>query len=125
MALKFYSDSALTTEVTTLTTQHANTGMAVANKLYLGNKDTTVKYQNISIAPTDTSGTDETSYISLALDNSGVAGTYGSAGAVLAMADISDNTGHAFWVKITTPSVSSAQNKTDLQLKANYREFAV
>jgi hypothetical protein len=126
MALKFYSDQALTQEITSLTTQHANTGMAVERKIFLSNNDATKRYENVVIDPTDTASTDESNYISLAPDNAGSAGTYGTAGANLAMANISDsNVAKPFWVKITTPSVGTAQNKTDLQLKALYREFAV
>jgi hypothetical protein len=126
MALKFYSDQALTQEITSLTTQHANTGMAVERRVFLSNNDATKRYENVVIDPTDTASTDESSYISLAPDSSGTAGTYGAAGANLNMANISDsNVAKPFWVKITTPNVGTAQNKTDLQLKALYREFAV
>lgn len=126
MALKFYSDQALTQEITSLTTQHANTGMAVERRIFLANNNAAFRYENVVIDPTDTASTDESNYITLAPDNAGSAGTYGVAGANLAMANISDsNVAKPFWVKITTPSVGSAQNKTDLQLKALYREFAV
>jgi hypothetical protein len=126
MALKFYSDQALTQEITSLTTQHANTGMAVERRIFLSNNDATKRYENVVIDPTDTASTDESSYIALAPDNAGAAGTYGAAGANLTMANISDsNVAKPFWVKITTPSVGAAQNKTDLQLKALFREFAV
>lgn len=126
MALKFYSDSALTTEITTLTTQHASTGMAVETQLFLSNDDALFRYENIEIDPTDINGTDEAGYIQLAPDSAGVAGTYGTAGANLVMTNISDsNVAKPFWVKITTPNVGTAQNKTDLQLKALFREFAV
>jgi hypothetical protein len=126
MALKFYSDQALTQEITSLTTQHANTGMAVERRIFLANDNAGFRYENVVIDPTDTASTDESNYISLAPDNAGSAGTYGAAGANLTMANISDsNVAKPFWVKITTPSVGTAQNKTDLQLKVLFREFAV
>jgi hypothetical protein len=126
MALKFYSDQALTQEITSLTTQHANTGMAVERRVFLANNNASFRYENVVIDPTDTVSTDESNYIALAPDNAGSAGTYGAAGANLTMANISDsNVAKPFWVKITTPSVGTAQNKTDLQLKALFREFAV
>lgn len=126
MALQLYSDAALTTEITSLITQHLNTGMAVERQLFITNKDATKRYENIIVDPIDTSGTDETNYIQLAPDNAGLAGNYGAAGASLSMGSISDNNiAHAFWIKITTPSVSESQNKTDLQLSILYREFAV
>lgn len=126
MALKFYSDQALTQEITSLTTQHANTGMVVERRIFLSNDNAAFRYENVVIDPTDTASTDESNYISLAPDSAGSAGTYGAAGANLTMANISDsNVAKPFWVKITTPSVGSAQNKTDLQLKALFREFAV
>jgi hypothetical protein len=52
--------------------------------------------------------------------------TFLSAGAALTMANISDtNVAKPFWVKVTAPSVGSAQNKTDIKLTVNYRKFAV
>jgi hypothetical protein len=126
MALKFYSDQALTQEITSITTQHPNTGSAVAQRIFLANNDATKRYENVVIDPTDTASTDESNYIALAPDNAGSAGTYGAAGANLNMANISDsNVAKPFWVRITTPSVGTPQNKTDLQLKALFREFAV
>jgi hypothetical protein len=126
MALKFYSDQALTQEITSLTTQHPNTGSAVSQRIFLSNNDATKRYESVVIDPTDTASTDESNYIALAPDNAGSAGTYGTAGANLAMANISDsNVAKPFWVRITTPSVGTSQNKTDLQLKALFREFAV
>ena len=126
MALKFASDSGLTQVITSLSTDHANTGMSVERKVYLFNDSASFRYENIVIDPTDTVTTDESNYIQLATDNAGVAGTYGASGANLSLSNItSANVGTPFWVKITTPSVTTAQNKTDLQLKALYREFAV
>lgn len=125
MALKFYSGSALTTEITSLTTQHPNTGSAVQQRVFIGNTDATKRYENIIIDAVDTSDTDETGYIELALDNNGTPSTYGEAGASLTMANISNNVGHGFWIRVTTPSVSGSQNKTDLKLDVFYREFAV
>jgi hypothetical protein len=126
MALKFFSDQALTQEITILTTTHPNTGSSVERRVFLANDDGGFRYENIAIDPTDISGSDETSYIQLSPDNAGSAGAFGTAGATLAMANISDsNVAKPFWVRISTPSVGSAQNKTDLQLRALFREFAV
>lgn len=125
MALKFYSDQALTTEITTLTTQHANTGMAVQQKVYIANKDAAFRYESVTPTVEDANGTSEVSWVALAPDSSGSAGSYGAGGASLSLGNITDNVGHPFWVKITTPAVGSAQNKTDLQLKTLFREFAV
>ncbi|MFQ8550180.1 hypothetical protein [Acinetobacter baumannii] len=126
MALKFYSDQALTTEITTLTTQHPNTGGSAQQKVFVANNDATKRYENVSVDIVDTSGSDETSYVQLALDNSGSPGTFGAAGATLTMSNItSANVGQPFWVKVTTPSVVGSQNKTDLKLDVLYREFAV
>lgn len=126
MALKFYSDQALTTEITTLTTQHPNTGGSAQQKVYVSNNDATKRYENISVDVVDTNGADDTSYVQLALDSAGSPGTFGAAGASLTMANITTaNTGAPFWVKVTTPSVAGSQNKTDLKLDVLYREFAV
>lgn len=123
--LRFSTDGTSAGLITTLTTQHSVDGGVDSKKIYLYNDDATKRYQNIVIDPTDISGGDESSYIQLAQDNAGSPGTYQSAGANLTMADINDTLGKPFWVKITTPSLGTTQNKTDLQLKVLYREFAV
>jgi hypothetical protein len=123
--LKFYADQALTQEITTLTTEHANTGAAVERRVFVANKDATKTYTNISVDIVDTAATDETTWVQLAQDNAGAAGAYSAAGVTLTMADITDLAAKSFWVKITTPSVADSQNKTDLQLKLLFREYAV
>jgi hypothetical protein len=126
MALLFYSDLGLTTELTTLTTQHDSAGEAKSVRVFLANKDGAFRYEDISITPEDTAKPpDETSWIQLAPDNAGTPGTYSAPGAALTLANISDAAAHPFWVKITTASVGSAQNKTDLRLSASFKEFAV
>ncbi|MBT2725128.1 MULTISPECIES: hypothetical protein [unclassified Bacillus (in: firmicutes)] len=94
------------------------------------NNDNTKYYQNINIDPIDSTGGDESLWCYLAPDNSGVAGTYGAASAALTMANIGsagsgDLTGKAFWLKIVSPSGEVVQNKTDIKLNVNFREFAV
>lgn len=125
MALKFYNDAALTQEITTLTTQHENTGMAVEKKVYLGNTVVQYRYENVVISSVDTAIPDETDWIQLAQDSGGSAGTYNPGGDPLVFANVSDNVGHPFWIKITTPNIVNPVNKTDLQLRVDYREFAV
>lgn len=105
-----------------ISSQHPITGSAQTMQLYLFNNDATKKYENITIKPTDIVSTDESTWCALSLDGT----TWQSAGAQLTMANISDNNvGKPFWVKITTPSGQSVQNKTDIKLTVNYREFAV
>lgn len=135
MALKISKNSGLTDVVSTdgtnpITTQHPITGSTVEQKLYLFNNDATKYYQNVNIDPTDAVSTDESSWVFLAPDNAGAAGTYGAASAALTMANIGaagsgDTTGKPFWVKVVSPSGQSVQNKTDIKLTVNYREFAV
>ncbi|WP_423408008.1 hypothetical protein AABM38_20400 [Heyndrickxia sp. MSNUG] len=109
-----------------ISTQHPITGSTVEMKLWLFNDNAAERFENINIDPTDSVSTDESTWIQLAPDNAGVAGTYLSGGTALTMANISDsNVGKPFWVKITTPSVGSVQNKTDIKLTVNYRKFAV
>jgi hypothetical protein len=108
-----------------LSTQHPIEGSSVETKLYLFNDNSAKRYESISIDPTDTTSTDESSWIQLAPDNAGSAGTYLSAGSALNIADITDTLGHAFWVKVTTPSVADTQNKSDIKLKVTSTEFAV
>jgi hypothetical protein len=108
-----------------ITTQHPIAGSTVEMKLYLFNDNSAKRYESISIDPTDTTSTDESSWIQLAPDNAGSAGTYLTGGTSLSMANISDTSGHAFWVKVTTPSVADSQNKSDIKLKVSGTEFAV
>jgi hypothetical protein len=114
------------TDVNPITTQHPITGSAVVVQLWLYNNDSLKTYQTITIDPTDTVATDESTWIQLAPDNAGVAGTYLAGGAALTMADISDsNVAKPFWVKVTTPSVADSQNKNDIKLTVAGKEFAV
>jgi hypothetical protein len=135
MALKIAKNSGLTDIVSTdgtnpITTSHPIAGSSVEQKVYLFNNDATKYYTTINIDPTDAVTTDESTWVFLAPDNAGVAGTYGAASAPLSMANIGvagsgDTTGKPFWVKVVTPSVGTTQNKTDIKLTVNYTEFAV
>lgn len=136
MALRIAKNAALTDIVSVgdntnpITTQHPIEGSVEELKLYLFNNDNTKYYENINIDPTDSSGGDESTWIQLAPDNAGAAGTYLTAGQALTIANVGsagtpDQTGKAFWVKITTPGGQTVQNKTDIKLTVNYREFAV
>lgn len=132
MALKISKNVGLSDIVSTgdgtnpISTQHPITGSAVEMRLWLFNDLATERFENINIDPTDGVSTDESTWIQLAPDNAGVAGTYLAAGAALTMANVSDtNVGKPFWVKVTTPSVGSVQNKSDIKLTVNYRKFAV
>lgn len=109
-----------------LLTQHPITGSTVEEKRWLFNDLSTERFENVNIDPTDAVSTDESTWIQLAPDNAGVAGTYSAAGVALAMANISDsNVGKPFWVRVTSPLVGSVQNKSDIKLTVNYRKFAV
>lgn len=135
MALKIAKNSGLTDIVSTdgsnpITTSHTIAGSTVEQKVYLFNNDSTKYYTGINIDPTDAVSTDESTWIYLAPDNAGSAGTYGAAGAALSMANIGaagsgDTTGKPFWVKVITPSVGATQNKTDIKLTVNFTEYAV
>lgn len=122
MALLFYSDASLITELTTVTTQHDSGGEAKEIEVFLANKDAGFRYEDIVITPEDTATPpDETTWIQVGLTQ----GNYETPGSPLAMANISDNVGHSVWIKITTPTVGTAQNKTDLRLNATFKELAV
>ncbi|MBT2682670.1 hypothetical protein [Bacillus sp. ISL-37] len=132
MALKIAKNAGLTDIVSTgdgsnaITTQHPIGGSTQEMKLYLFNDSAAERFENITIDPTDSVSTDESTWIQVAPDNGGVAGTYQTAGAALTMANISDsNVGKPFWVRVTTPAVGSVQNKTDIKLTVNFRKFAV
>jgi hypothetical protein len=125
--LKIAKNSGLTDIVSTgdnsnpISTQHPITGSSQTMQLWLFNNDATKRYENITIDPTDVVSTDESSWVQLSADGS----TWQTASAALTMANISDTTGHTFYVKVTSPSGQSVQNKTDIKLTVNYREFAV
>lgn len=124
MALKFYEDLALTIELTTLTTKHGNTGEAVEKKVFLANKDVLYRYEAIVLTPVDTvTPPDEKGWIQLAQDSGGSPGAYGAGGATMAYANITNNTGNPFWIKITNSPVPDPINKTDLQLRVDFNEF--
>ncbi|WP_026694076.1 hypothetical protein [Peribacillus kribbensis] len=130
MALKLSKNSGLTDIISTdgtnpLTTQHPTTGSSVATKVFLFNDDATKRYESVSIDPTDSVSTDESTWVQLAPDNAGVAGTYLPASAALSFGNIADTVGHAFWVKVTTPVVADSQNKSDIKLTVTGTEFAV
>jgi hypothetical protein len=126
MALKYYSDSALTNEITNLTTEHETIGGVEEKQIFIGNTDVNFYYEDIVINIEDTATPpDEKTWIQLALDNAGAPSTYGSAGASLTFPNITDNLAHSFWIKVTTPDLGTAQNKTDLRLNTTFKEFAV
>jgi hypothetical protein len=128
MALKISKNAGLTdvvTDVNPITTTHPTTGSAsAATQLWLFNDDATKTYQSINIDPTDAVTTDESTWVQLAPDSGGSAGTFGAAGAALSMANVTDNgVGKPFWYKCTTPSGQSVSNKTDIKLTVNYTEY--
>lgn len=125
MALKLSKNSGLTDIVSganPITTQHPIAGSTQNVTVYLFNDDATKRYESISIDPTDATGTDESTWIELSADNV----TFQAAGAALSVPNISTaNSGTPIYVRVTTPSVGSTQNKTDIKLTTNYTEFAV
>ncbi|MFD0587824.1 hypothetical protein ACFQZE_07400 [Paenibacillus sp. GCM10027627] len=109
-----------------ITTQHQKTGQVTTLQLWLFNDQSAKRYEGISIDPTDSIGTDESTYVQLAPDSSGSAGTFLSVGAPLTIANINDwNVAKPFWIRVTTPSVVESQNKTDIKLTTNFTEFAL
>lgn len=129
MALKISKNVGLTdivTDANPITTEHPITGSAVTVPLWLYNDDATKTYQTIIIDPTDAISTDESTWVQLAPDNTGSAGTYLAGGAALTMADISGSgAAKPFWAKFTTAAVGDSQNKTDIKLTVSAKEYAV
>lgn len=129
MALKISKNVGLTdivSDANPITTEHPITGSVVAVQLWLFNDQTTKRYETITIKPTDIVSTDESSWVQLAPDNTGAAGTYLAGGAALTLANIADsNVAKPFWVKVTTPAVGDTQNKTDIKLTVTGKEYAV
>lgn len=123
--LKLAKNSGLTDVISTdgsnpLTTQHPIAGSAVETRVFLFNDNGAKRYESITVDPT---GTNE-SWVQLAPDNGGNAGTYLAGGAPLSMADVEDTAGHPFWVKVTTPTVGDTQNVTTIKLTVQGTEFA-
>ncbi|MGO4181207.1 hypothetical protein AB4Z17_08505 [Paenibacillus sp. TAF43_2] len=129
MALKISKNVGLTdivSDTNPITTEHPITGSAVTVQLWLFNDQATKRYDTVSIKPTDIVSTDESSWVQLAPDNAGLAGTFLAGGAALALANISDsNVAKPFWMKVTTPAVGDTQNKTDIKLTVSGKEYAV
>lgn len=127
MALKISKNVGLTDVVSTngtnpISSQHPITGSAVSTQLWLFNDNATERFENITIDPTDIVSTDESSWCQMSADGT----TWLTASAPLTMANISDsNVAKPFWVRVTSPSVGSVQNKTDIKLTVNFRKFAV
>jgi hypothetical protein len=128
MALKIAKNSGLTDIVSSgdnsnsIVTQHPITGSAQALQLYLFNDNSAERFESITIDPTDSVNTDESSWVQLSSDGS----TWLTAGEALTVADIADNgVGKPFWVRVTSPAVADVQNKTDIKLTVNFRKFAV
>lgn len=129
MALKISKNVGLTdivSDVNPITTTHPTTGSVQAVQLWLFNDNAAFTYQSINIDPTDAVTTDESTWVQLAPDNAGSAGTYGATSAALTMANITDfNVAKPFWYKCTAPSGQSVSNKTDIKLTVNFTEYAV
>lgn len=129
MALKISKNVGLTdivSDVNQITTEHPITGSAVAVQLWLYNDNAAKTYQTITIDPTDAVSTDESAWVQLAPDVAGAAGTYGSGGAALAMANISDsNVAKPFWARVTVPVQTDTLNKSDIKLTVSGKEYAV
>ena len=127
MALKISKNVGLTDVVSSdgsnpITTEHPITGSAITQQLYLFNDNASERFENINIDPTDAVSTDESNWVQLSTDGT----TWLTAGAALTMANISDvNVAKSFFVKVTSPSVGSVQNKSDIKLTVNYRKYAV
>lgn len=129
MALKISKNVGLTdivSDANPITTEHPITGSAVAVQLWIFNDQATKRYETITIKPTDIVSIDESSWVQLAPDNAGAAGTYLAGGAALSLANIADsNVAKPFWIKVTTPAVGDTQNKTDIKLTVTGKEYAV
>lgn len=129
MALKISKNVGLTdivSDANPITTEHPITGSAVTVQLWLFNDDAAKTYQTITIDPTDAVSTDESTWVQLAPDSAGAAGTYLTGGAALTTANISDsNVAKPFWAKVTTPAVADTQNKSDIKLTVSGKEYAV
>jgi hypothetical protein len=114
-----------------ITTQHPVEGSTEEVRVWVFNtrvaEETSDKrYELVSVDPSDTTGTDESTWIQLATDNGGVAGVYQANGEALALGNVDTlDTGIPVWVRITTPTVNESQNKADIVLNVTGREFAV
>ncbi|WP_256761396.1 hypothetical protein [Cohnella sp. WQ 127256] len=129
MALKISKNVALSdivSDVNPITTEHPITGSAVVLQLWLFNDNANKIYKSVTVKPTDAVNTNESNWVQLAPDKTGVAGAYLTGGAALTMTDISDsNVAKPFWCKVTTPVVADSINKLDIKLTVSGKEYAV
>jgi hypothetical protein len=129
MALKLSKNVGLTdivSDANPITTEHNITGTAVTVQLWAYNDSALKRYETVLIDPTDAVSTDESTWVQLAPDAAGAAGTFGAAGAALALANISDsNVAKPFWARVTTPSLGDSVNKNEIKLTVTGKEYAV
>lgn len=105
---------------TALTVQRGVSGTAPAahtsgSKVYLA-----VDYDAIVITPEDTSGSDESGWVTLALSQGALDGA--TPGEALAIGDKPHNETISFWRRYTVPAETPVQNKTDIKLKVTGTE---
>lgn len=80
----------------------------------------TFNYRDVTVQATDTDGTDETSWISVAATQEDLATA--QPGGRLALGDKTHAQSLAFWRRVTVPAGTPVQNKTDLKLRISAME---
>lgn len=73
--------------------------------------------KDLTIAPIDSNGSDETSWVSLALTQAGLSSA--TAGSELVLGDKTYDQTLSFWRRVVVPAGTPVQNKTDLRLQVS------
>jgi hypothetical protein len=96
-----------------ITTEHPIEGSTEDKVVYLFNDNSTKRYENVTIEVTGDDWvtiTDEAE------------GTYTDS---LTLGEIEGTDPITIYVRVTTPQVTETQNKTDIKLTVNYKEYAI
>lgn len=101
-----------------ITTQHPIEGSAETVQVYLFNDNASKRYENVTIAAKDNTGSDESDWLQFSTDGDTFANE-------LSMGNIEDTNGHSFYVRVTTPTLDDTQNKDDIKINITGTEFAV
>lgn len=112
----------LVSDANPIETSHPTSGSTQTVQLWAFNDDSAVRYEGVTVDPTDAIGSDDSAWVSLSLDNS----TFQPAGAVLTIGNLATaNTPVTFYAKVTTPSGQAVSNKSEIKLTVSGNRFAV
>ena len=115
--LKLASNAELTQELTTLSTEHPISGSSVNRQIYLYNDNNAFRYENVNVRAIDSTGSDESGWVKFSKDGTNFSDS-------LTFDEITDTSGKLIHVRVTTQPVQTAQNKQDIKIRVDFREYA-